>query len=315
VNEVLRRTKLSTRTHDTAEAAAAVARTHVAHGVEADPAGVPFAFEERVRGTELLSLETTTSTGVLTGDVEPGNAMVIVWLKAGRGAVDGNPVPVGRPVLYRNTRQSFRWESFQKDVLRIDRSIVEHVAAERGGWEPGPLEFNPHHIPEGPALAAWWIMVRTVAGAVLGGPDEVTVDAERDLARVAAVGLLTAIPHWPEGTRRERPPHAGMAKAEAFLLEHVVEPVTVAEVAAAAGMSVRGIQAAFQRAHGQSPLAYQRNVRLLMAREQLESGTPASVAEVVRAVGFSHLSRFAAAYQRTFGELPRDTLRNAREVR
>ncbi|MBF4616210.1 hypothetical protein [Curtobacterium sp. VKM Ac-1376] len=148
--------------------------------------------------------------------------MVLVWLKSGRGTIDGKPVPVGRPVLYRNDSQQVRFESFQKDVIRIDRATVEQVAAQRGEWAPGPLEFHPHHVPEGPTLAAWWLMVRTVAAEVLGGPEEVSEERERQLTRFAAGGLLTAIPHWPVNQHVPAVARTRFARAEAFLLELLV---------------------------------------------------------------------------------------------
>jgi AraC-like DNA-binding protein len=309
----MRRTQRVTHTTDPDVAADAIARTHVMHGVDVDPEGAAFTFEERVRGTRLLSLESTACTGVIDGTIEPDSAMVLVWLKSGRGTINGSPVPIGRPVLYRNEPQPVRFESFQKDVIRIDRTTVEQVAAQRGEWTPGPLEFHPHHVPEGPTLAAWWLMVRTVAAEVLRGPDEVSEERERQLTRFAAGGLLTAIPHWPVG--QHAPPAAArtrFARAEAFLLEHAREPITVADIAEAAGLSVRGVQAAFNRHHGITPLAYLRHIRLLLAREQLESDSDLSVAEVARWAGFAHLGRFAGAYRDEFGELPRQTLQASR---
>jgi AraC-like DNA-binding protein len=313
--DVMQRTQRSIRTADPAVAAAALTQTHITHGVDADGHGAPFVFEERVRGTELLSLESTSCTGTVTGDVEPDTAMVVVWLKSGRGSIEGSPVPIGRPVLYRNERQSFRWESFQKDVLRIDRATVEAVAAERGAWQPGPLQFNPHHVPEGPNLAAWWLMVRTIAAEVLAGPETVSLEREQELTRFAAGGLLTAIPHWPVGQpEATTPAEARFARAEAFLLEHVTEPITIADVAEAAGLSVRGVQAAFARHHGLSPLAYLRRIRLLLAREQLESDNPGSIADIARDCGFAHLGRFAGVYRQEFGELPRHTRQRGRDL-
>ena len=311
----LRRTRTVTRTDDLGTAVAAVAATHVTHELVADANGAPFRFEERIRGTALLSLETTNSTGVFSGEVEPDNAMVIVWLKSGRGNVDGHRVPIGRPVLYRDAVQPFRWESFHKDVLRIDRAIVEAVAAERGGWEPGPLAFRPHHVPEGPTLASWWLMVRSIAAEVWQGPDEVPEERERELTRYAAGGLLSSVPHWPVGQGGpQTAAHARFARAETFLLEHATEGISVGDVADAAGLSVRGLQGAFQRHHGIPPLAYLRGIRLLLAREMLEERADLPVAEVAHQAGFTHLGRFAAAYRREFGELPRQTRQAALEA-
>lgn len=306
--DLVRRARRVTQTTDPAVAATAIAVTHVAHQVDAAPGGTPFVFEERVRGTRLLALESTSCTGTVSGIIEPDSAMMLAWLKSGHGTIDGHPIPIGRPVLYRNAPQPVRFDSFQKDALRIDRRIVEETAAERGGWPVGPLEFQPHHVPEGPALAAWWLMVRSVAADVLNGPDEVPVERERELARFAASGLLTAIPHWPVGEHSpQTKASARLERAETFLLEHATEPITVADIADAAGLSIRGVQGAFARHHGTTPLAYLRRIRLLLVREQLQAGTSESVNDIARRTGFAHLGRFAGAYRAEFGELPRQT--------
>lgn len=307
------RTRVVERTSELAAARTVVARTHRTFGLDVAQDGTPFLFEQTITGTDLLSLESTQCTGTVRGEIESDDSIVVVWLKSGRGAIDGERLLVGRPSLYREGRQEFRWDQFQKDLMRIDRETVEQVAAERGGWNPSPLEFKPHHVPEGAPLAAWWLMVRTVAAEILGHVGPVSMERERELVRFAAAGLLTAIPHWPVGQGRETPARTRLAKAEAFLLDHVADRISVDDVAAAAGMSTRGLQGAFQRVHGVSPLFYLKGVRLLLAREQLESGEAESVAAVARSVGFTHLGRFAASYKEEFGQLPGDALRAAAE--
>ncbi|OIH95023.1 hypothetical protein BIU97_02750 [Curtobacterium sp. MCBA15_009] len=312
--EMMHRSQREITTAEPSAAAEALSRTYTTHDLVVVAGSGPFVFTERVRGTALLSLGSTGCTGVLSGSVEPGTTMMIVWLKSGSAAVDDEPVPIGRPVLYRQEPQRFRWEDFQHDVLRIDRSVVEQVAAERGDWRPGPLRFRPHHVPEGPALAAWWLTVRSVAEHVLRGPSEVSAAREHELARFAAAGLLTAIPHWPVGQQEPAlASTARFARAETFLLDHATESITVEDVAAAAGLSVRGLQAAFQRHHGITPTMYLRRIRLLLAREQLQAGGDRSVAEIARATGFAHLGRFAGSYREEFGELPRQTAQAARD--
>lgn len=307
------RTRLVTRTREPATARNAIAHTFVVRGLDVTGSS-DFSFEETLTGSPLLTLESTSCTGTIRGEVDASAAIVVVWLKSGHAVVGGQQLPIGRPVLYEQGRQRVQWDRFQKDVMRIDRQIVEQVAADRGGWEPGPLEFKPNHVPEGAPLAAWWLMVRTVASEILGSLGEVSLEREQELARTAAVGLLTAIPHWPVGRTGERPPHAALARAEAFLLDHVADRITVDDVAAAAGMSQRGLQSAFRRVHGSTPMGYLRSIRLLIARQQLESGGATAVADVARAVGIAHLGRFSGMYREAFGELPSETLRSAADV-
>jgi AraC-like DNA-binding protein len=310
---MLQRTQWSVQAADPSAAAELVERLPDVRGARVEDVAPGRGFEVRRRGTNLLSLVSLACAGTVSADVQADAAMTVFWVKSGDGQVDGEPVKTGRPVLFRHDPQTARWDDFQLDLIRIDRAVVEQVAAERGAWQPGPLEFRPHHIPEGPALAAWWLMVRAVAAEVLRGPAEVPADRERELARFAASGLLTAIPHWPVGQHEPRTAAAArFARAESFLLDHATEQITVEDVAEAAGLSVRGLQEAFRRHHGITPTTYLRRIRLLLAREQLESGDGRGIAEIARAAGFAHLGRFAGSYRDEFGVLPRETWQAAR---
>ncbi|GGI39088.1 hypothetical protein GCM10010988_22320 [Cnuibacter physcomitrellae] len=95
--------------------------------------------------------------------------------------------------------------------------------------------------------------------------------------------------------------------------EHAHEPLSVAQIAAAARLSVSGLQHAFRDQLGVSPTGYLRQVRLERARAALLAGDPTDddrVAALARAAGFTHLPRFAAAYRARYGENPSDTLRS-----
>ncbi|WP_368073040.1 helix-turn-helix domain-containing protein [Curtobacterium sp. MMLR14_010] len=73
--------------------------------------------------------------------------------------------------------------------------------------------------------------------------------------------------------------------------------MTVVDLANAAGLSVRGLQDAFQRDVKTSPLAYLREVRLAQVRSELQAAERRgeAVATIPRRWGCSHLGRFAAA--------------------
>ncbi|PZE24781.1 helix-turn-helix domain-containing protein [Curtobacterium sp. MCBD17_028] len=304
---------------DVEQARVLLQTTHHAVGwdVQADADGRPFGFRHTVTGTGLLSLASTRLTGMVSGELETSaDEYVVAWLKEGSGSIAGLDVSEGEPVLYPTGSFPFRYDGFDKDLLHVDRSIVEEVAAERGGWAPGPLGFDHDHIPTGEARSAWWAMVRQVAVTLISGPATVTLDAERALARTAAEGLLAAFPHWPVvpatdpdgvGTAAE----ARVAAAERFIREHATSPIGITDVAAAAGMSMRGLQEAFNRTHGMTPTTYLRRVRLSMVRDRLLAADHRTdtVAEIAGAHGFGHKGRFAAAYAAEFGEAPNTTLR------
>jgi AraC-like DNA-binding protein len=102
-----------------------------------------------------------------------------------------------------------------------------------------------------------------------------------------------------------------LKRATTFIADNLDSPVTTADIADAARMSARGLQALFHREFGTTPMTYQRRLRLDAVRQDLISADPetSDVASMARRWGFGHLSRFATAYRAEFGENPSDTLR------
>jgi transcriptional regulator GlxA family with amidase domain len=97
-----------------------------------------------------------------------------------------------------------------------------------------------------------------------------------------------------------------------FIDEHAGEPITLNEIAVAARLSPRGVQAAFRRHLDTTPLAYLRSVRMERAHRDLQSAQPANgenVAMIAARWGFAHLGRFAIDYRRRYGSYPSQTLR------
>lgn len=90
-------------------------------------------------------------------------------------------------------------------------------------------------------------------------------------------------------------------------------PLTVADLAAFAGVSARSLHDAFRRRLGVSPMVYVRQHRLARAREELSRLGPerCTVTEVALRHGFAHGGRFATAYRARYGEAPSETLRRS----
>lgn len=82
-------------------------------------------------------------------------------------------------------------------------------------------------------------------------------------------------------------------------------PVALADLAQAAGASVRSLNILCHRHHGVAPMELLRNLRLDAAHAQFVARPEASVAEVALAFGFGHPGRFAAYYKQRFGRLPK----------
>jgi transcriptional regulator GlxA family with amidase domain len=93
---------------------------------------------------------------------------------------------------------------------------------------------------------------------------------------------------------------------------HAGQPVTTAQIAAAAGVTPRALQDAFRRHHGITPTGYLRGIRLERAHQELAAADPASgvtVRAVARQWGWFRPSAFTWAYRQRFGVPPGRTLR------
>src|SRR5215468_6664864 len=102
-------------------------------------------------------------------------------------------------------------------------------------------------------------------------------------------------------------------RAERFMADNADTPITVSDVAAHLGVSLRTLQAGFRQWRNATPNAYLRQVRLQLVREELlRSAKDANVTTVAMRHGFMHLGRFSAQYRATFGEGPSATLRRGR---
>jgi AraC-like DNA-binding protein len=121
--------------------------------------------------------------------------------------------------------------------------------------------------------------------------------------------LLHGVPHnYSEqlgGAVRGAAPRS-VRRAEAFMREHLERPLTLAEIAAAAGCSPRSLTAAFRGFRDRTVMSALRELRLDAARAcLLREDAGLTVGGVARRFGFSNPGRFSTLYRAQFGELPR----------
>ena len=85
----------------------------------------------------------------------------------------------------------------------------------------------------------------------------------------------------------------------------------MSELCAAANVSERTVQKAFQDIMGMSPTTYLHRLRLHRARDELRKANSGSmtVTEVALNWGFWHFGEFSRAYRNCFGEVPSSTLK------
>lgn len=93
-----------------------------------------------------------------------------------------------------------------------------------------------------------------------------------------------------------------------WLCANTEKPIVIAELAEKAGMSLTSFHRHFKAVTGHSPLAFQRKMRLLEARQLLVAGRM-GVTQVAYAVGYVSPSQFSREYRAMFGAPPSADLR------
>ncbi len=143
-------------------------------------------------------------------------------------------------------------------------------------------------------------------------PARLTALFEAQIAEMFA-GLLA---RFQPGDIQGRSQAGAVDRARQFLIGRFADPLTTAEIAAAAGTSPRHLQRAFATGLGMSPHRMLAGIRLDQMRARLETPSEATtVTGVALDCGLSHLGRCSEAYRVRFGELPSATLERSRRSR
>ncbi len=138
----------------------------------------------------------------------------------------------------------------------------------------------------------------------------------RELEQALTVGFLCANRHtFSELLEREATDIAPyqVCRAEEYIAANWNAPISIEDLVDVTGVSARNLFRSFVQARGYTPMSFARRVRLKHAKELLSAGNPeASVTGIALQCGFGNLGHFANNYRKLFGELPSDTLAQAR---
>ena len=97
--------------------------------------------------------------------------------------------------------------------------------------------------------------------------------------------------------------HRGVARAAEEMRKAMESPVSIEQVAAVSGMSLRQMERQFARLFGRTPQEFYRDLRLDHARNLIRL-TNLSMSEIATACGFSSASYLARCHRRRFGRSP-----------
>ncbi|MFC3608613.1 AraC family transcriptional regulator [Stutzerimonas tarimensis] len=202
-------------------------------------------------------------------------------------------------------------------LVKVPRSLLQPARARLldEGALTADVDLPPLFQLEGRQGARGLRLLGELLDQLPGTGDEENPLWRRHLEESLSMFLLTHQPAMPRVGKgpvvsrslAERQLRRQVDKVETVIQAQLTAAVSLRELAAACGMSVRSLSNLCQRCHGQSPMERLRNLRLDAARERLLASRDLSVTEVALDYGFTHLGRFAGYYRERFGELPRET--------
>jgi len=274
------------------------------------------------RLTPAARLDHVSFAMAFDADAAPLNALIFGELTSGRvrhGSDHGDRCyGPGQPFLTAQPEHGYTVTvaDAEAETVVIDSVLPSELAETPLGPSPRPVRFIGYEPVSPQAAAQWRATYAYVRDTVLTSPDAVShplvaASAARLLAATAlAVFPNNALTDPTTADRHDASPPA-LRRAVAFIEENAHPDITVADIAAAAFVSIRAVQLAFRRHLDTTPTRYLRRVRLACAHQDLIAADPDSqtVTAVAYRWGFHSPSRFAAAYRRAYGVHPSHVLR------
>lgn len=207
--------------------------------------------------------------------------------------------PATGQLIEASTARPYVAIGFALDVQTVAALLLDHEPAVGGN------RFTTYPVNDD-LLDAWRRMMR-----LLDRPAEIPV-----LAPLLEREILFRLLQGPQGAKLRLLARADgrlsrIRRTIAWILAHYQEPVQVGHLAELAHMSNAAFHRHFKAATAMSPIQYQKQIRLLEARNLLIT-KPCSAAQVAFAVGYESTSQFGREYARQFGASPlRDVARFA----
>ena len=194
--------------------------------------------------------------------------------------------------------------------LRLDMQIVREVISREDLPEP-PTSIRPRGIAVGETTVGLLdACIRLVD--LLESPEDIPF-----LSHLIQREIVYRILRTPQGERLRAIATTGdlshrTARAIAWLRANFAKPLRMEELAEIARMGVSTLHHQFRALTAMSPLQYQKQLRLQMARQRmLMEGIDASAAAYE--VGYESVSQFNREYSRFFGQPPMRDIKSLRD--
>lgn len=236
--------------------------------------------------------------------------------------LDGSAcVDVGKKSLYSSPGNALVLDGNHLSQLRIEgrRShfsvvmdqgdIVSHLSTILERPVHGSLDFAPEFRLEEGAGQIIFRLAQTMSRCL----DTEMQDTPHTLSHLskAVMNLLVeTLPHrfsaaLNRGEWLPSPRH--VKRAVDFMQANLSNPISMEEIACAAGIGIRSLQEGFKRFKGTSPSNYLTQLRMEAVHRDLMKDQTASISEIARKWGFRHMGRFSSDYRRNYGQSPSET--------
>ncbi|MCD2196299.1 AraC family transcriptional regulator [Actinomycetospora endophytica] len=275
--------------------------------------------------TDRFRIDDLVHTMSVETAVAPYQRLIVNRVRSGRyrmemGGRSLSPGPGDLTVMDPLSAGWTTWDLLDVEVVALDLHAAQVVAGGLSGLMPERVRFHLD-VPIDAAHEQYWnrtvdhMRRHVLADAELIAQPLVRAEAFRQLASAVVVVFPN---NALDSLRDPTAPPAGngepamVRRAVEFMDANAHRGIDISEIATAARIGPRGLQAAFRKHRGQSPLTYLRRVRLERAHRDLQAADPTrgdTVAAIAARWGFSHAGRFSILYQGQFGRPPSTTLR------
>ncbi|WP_143134044.1 AraC family transcriptional regulator [Actinoplanes philippinensis] len=309
------------QSRDLGEVQELMSRRYVEHRTRVVGSAERFVFRSASAAAGPLTVDQLTYQAGMAMVVQPFTSLVVVSLLDGQiGVTAGRRHALagrGEALLYPpHVGLDLLMDRMTYQVLQLPLSTVTRLAA-RAGVAEADFRFEAMTATT-PAGNRQWLatiayLTRLLAGSDQSGIPALLLDAAIDTVATATLSVFpntTMTRGYTPGPGQIAP--AAIRRAVAFIDAHGADPITLDQIATAAGLSSRALQAGFRRHYETTPTGYLLKVRLEHAHRDLQAAdrtTGATVAGIARRWGFADHSRFTAAYRAAYGQLPSHTLR------
>ncbi|MBA1155918.1 helix-turn-helix domain-containing protein [Microvirga mediterraneensis] len=302
-----------------------ISRQRFANATVGEDANGMFAF--RGHGSfGIFQVRIGRELDVMLEPEEADDRMAFVMTASGAGEVVLTrgilPYSAGHAVIFSSQQQ--RIVRFDQEtearVFMLERPKVAECCAKLLGHDiPGFVDFDVSADLDTPSGRSW-LRLLDYAETEMSDPYSFVRHspvAWRQFEQQLLTGFLLSQRH--EYSQALLAPQAAavpfyVRRAEAYIEAHFAEPLSLADIAAQAGVSARSLQNGFRSFRHITPMMFLRSVRLHRAHAALRAADPAAVTvtEVALACGVRHVGEFGIAYRRVYGVTPGQTLNKRR---